>query len=58
MKVYTEGYDGHCLRAYTYYGHKMPDIQAKLKEVDNPSAKFYKITHDDGKIEYEIVIEN
>ena len=32
----------------------MPDIQAKLKEVDNPSAKFYKITHDDGKIEYEI----
>lgn len=58
LKVYTDGYDGHCLRAYTYYGDKMPDIQAKLKEVDNPKAKFYKVTHEDGSIDYEIIIEN
>lgn len=26
MKVYTDGYDGHCLRAYNYWKDKMPDI--------------------------------
>jgi len=26
LKIYTDGYDGHCLRAYTYFKDKMPDI--------------------------------
>lgn len=26
IKVYTEGYDGHSLRAYKYYSDQMPDI--------------------------------
>lgn len=26
IKVYTDGYDGHCLRAYAYFGEQMPDI--------------------------------
>ena len=26
LKIYTDGYDGHCLRAYTYFGDQMPDI--------------------------------
>lgn len=26
LKVYTDGYDGHCLRAYSYFGDQMPDI--------------------------------
>lgn len=26
LKVYTDGYDGHCLRAYGYFGDDMPDI--------------------------------
>lgn len=26
LKVYTDGYDGHCLRAYAYFGDQMPDI--------------------------------
>jgi DNA polymerase I len=26
LKVYTDGYDGHCLRAYGYFGDEMPDI--------------------------------
>lgn len=24
--VYTDGYDGHCLRAYSYHKDSMPDI--------------------------------
>lgn len=26
LKIYTDGFDGHCLRAYKYFGDKMPDI--------------------------------
>lgn len=27
LKVYTDGFDGHCLRAQSYFGEKMPDIE-------------------------------
>jgi DNA polymerase-1 len=27
LKVYTDGYDGHCLRAHAYFGDQMPDIR-------------------------------
>ena len=27
LAVYTQNYDGHCLRAYSYFGEHMPDIQ-------------------------------
>ena len=27
IKVYTDGYDGHCLRAAAYFADKMPDIE-------------------------------
>ena len=27
LKVYTDGYDGHALRAHYYWGNKMPDIE-------------------------------
>lgn len=35
LKVYTEGFDGHCLRAYTYFGHLMPDIDPNNVESIN-----------------------
>jgi len=27
IKVYSDGYDGHCLRAHAYFGEHMPDIE-------------------------------
>lgn len=51
LRVYTEGYDSHCLRSFAYWSHKMPDIQAELDEV-RKEGKVYKVTHDDGTIEY------
>jgi DNA polymerase-1 len=30
LSVYTDGYDGHCLRAYHYFKDRMPDINAEL----------------------------
>ena len=49
LKVYTDGYDGHCLRAYSYFKNEMPDIvmlpeDSKLKcysvEVDGQTIVF------------------
>lgn len=37
LKVYTDGYDGHSLRAHSYFGEKMPDI-----ELAPPGAKTYQ----------------
>ena len=31
LKVYTDGYDGHCLRAYGYFGDQMFDIEEAPK---------------------------
>lgn len=33
----TDGYDGHCLRAYSYHKNLMPDITKELES--NPSNK-------------------
>ena len=30
LKVYTDGFDGHCLRAYTYFKEDMPLIEQAL----------------------------
>lgn len=51
LKVYTDGYDGHSLRAYGYFGKHMPDITKELETVRNANRVF-KITHDNGEVEY------
>ena len=51
LKVYTDEYDGHCLRAYSYWKNLMPDITAQLDEI-HKEGKVYKITNDDGSVEY------
>lgn len=43
----TEHYDGHCLRAYTYFKEEMSDI-----EMAEPEEKCYKLTLDTGEIIY------
>ncbi len=42
LKVYTDGYDGHCLRAYAYFGDQMPDIDPTSVESINSIASKYK----------------
>ncbi|QPG06933.1 hypothetical protein IT774_07470 [Salinimonas marina] len=41
LKVYTDGFDGHCLRAYGYFGNQMPDIDADDVESINSIKKLY-----------------
>ena len=55
IKVYTDGYDGHCLRAFAYFGEHMPDIQncpataTPYKVAVGDDTYFF---HSEEKIEY------
>lgn len=49
--MYTDGFDGHCLRAFTYFEDKMPDIKEQLDEIKQ-EGKVYKVIFDDGTIKY------
>lgn len=49
LKVYTDGYDGHSLRAYGYFGHQMPDIDPSSVDSINSIAKLYKPLRQESK---------
>jgi len=40
IKVYTDGYDGHCLRAYSYFGNQMPDIKNTVDSINSIETKY------------------
>lgn len=48
LKVYTDGYDGHSLRAYAYWPHKMPDIVNTVESINSIETK-YKPFRQDSK---------
>lgn len=45
----TDGYDGHSLRAYSYFGENMPDIDPNSVDSINSIAKKYKQYRQDSK---------
>lgn len=49
LKVYTDGYDGHCLRAYSYFGDQMPDIDPLSVVSINSIESKYKPLRQDSK---------
>lgn len=50
LKVYTDGYDGHSLRAYAYFKEHMPDIDPTSVESINSIAQKYKQFRQDSKM--------
>lgn len=46
LKVYIDGFDGHCLRAYAYFGDQMPKV------VIPTEGKAYRYEADDGTVAY------
>jgi len=40
LKVYEENYDGHCLRAYSYFGAQMPDIGNTVSEINSIATRY------------------
>jgi DNA polymerase-1 len=49
LKVYTDGYDGHCLRAHAYFGDQMPDIDPDSVPSINSIETAYKMLRQDSK---------
>lgn len=48
LKVYTDGYDGHSLRAFAYFGEQMPDIVDTVDSINSIQHK-YKPLRGDSK---------
>lgn len=47
LKIYTEGFCGHCLRAQYYWPEKMPDIDpASVDSINSIKKKYGKIRQD------------
>lgn len=44
----TKGYDGHCLRAFTYFADEMPDIENTVESI-NSIKKRYPVQRQDSK---------
>lgn len=63
LKVYTDGYDGHSLKAYAYFAHLMPDIKLEVDDkvcfelngqpITEDTMLMYKGTAYTGKELYE-----
>lgn len=49
LKVYTDGYDGHSLRAFTYYDDQMPDIDPNSVDSINSIEVRYKPLRQESK---------
>lgn len=55
LKVYTDGYDSHCLRAYAYFQKQMPEI--KLAEPGTRCFRHEGIVYMEGEHTYNDVEE-
>jgi DNA polymerase-1 len=43
LKVYTDGYDGHCLRAFSYFPERLPGIVNTVESINSIEHKFKDI---------------
>lgn len=43
IKVYTDGYNSHCLRSFSYYRDQMPDIEDTVDSINSIETKYPKL---------------
>ncbi len=43
IKVYSDGYDGHSLRAFKYFGDQMPDIVDTIESINSISKEYPEV---------------
>ena len=46
LKVYVEGYDGHCLRAFSYFRDKCPDIIDTVDSINSMKKSYPELRQD------------
>jgi len=54
LKVYTEGYDGHCLRAYAYFKELMPDIDDSVESINSIKSKYKQLRQDSKTVTFAL----
>jgi DNA polymerase-1 len=40
LKVFTQGYDSHCINAFAYFKNQMPDIKDTLSDINSIKKKY------------------
>lgn len=46
LKVYTDGYDGHCLRAFYYFPERLPGIMETVESINSIKKVFPEVRQD------------
>ena len=46
LRVYSEGFNGHCLRAFSYFREQMPDIEDTKESINSIEFKYPKLRQD------------
>lgn len=46
LRVYEDGYDGHCLRAFYYFGDQMPEIEETPESINSIKKKYPELRQD------------
>ena len=46
LKVYTDGYDGHCLRAFKYFPEQLPGITDTVESINSIQTLFPNVRQD------------
>ena len=46
LRVYTDGYDGHSLRAFAYFREQMPDIEETVESINSIDKKYKHLRQD------------
>ena len=46
LKVYTDHYDGHCLRAFSYFPDRLPGIMDTVDSINSIADKFPEVRQD------------
>ncbi len=46
LKVYTDGYCGHCLRAFSYFRDQCPDIVETVESINSMKKKYPELRQD------------
>ena len=52
MKVFTDGYDSHCINAYGYFKEQMPDIEDTLESINSIKDKYPHLRQDSKRVTF------
>lgn len=52
LKVYIDGYDGHCLKAFKYFPERLPGIVDTLESINSIKQKFPVVREDSKPITF------